>query len=322
MKVCRKCKENYKEEYAFCPKCGTPYDEKIKKIKVPNEMGSKAINIIKTIINIFLYGFGVLLILAYLMTINKNPFESIFAILFGLSLFQIFYKIVENKFNFDKKVLIIARIVLPIVILILWMISFPGQSNSQKDYSVNDNSNSSQKIVEENPCITFMNEGSEYKVICVKKGEKIQKPTDPVKEGYIFSHWATHQKTIDGSELFDFNKPVTSSTDVFAHYNVSVETNKASDTKSKNNNTKSEQQDNYMNALRKCTVMEAADIYITGVGQKSDNVFNDARATCESFYDQWGEEEFIKTVNIDWKNRKNEKIEGKRLKYYLKILNW
>ena len=77
-----------------------------------------------------------------------------------------------------------------------------------------------------------------------------------------------------------------------------------------------------MDALRKCSVMEAADIYTTGIGKKSDNVFNDGRASCESWYQQWGEKEFISIVEEDWKSRQNEQIEGKPLSYYLDILGW
>ena len=82
------------------------------------------------------------------------------------------------------------------------------------------------------------------------------------------------------------------------------------------------EEDNYMDALRKCTVMEAADIYTTGVGKKSDNVFNDGREKCESFVKDWGKKEFIKAVNTDWENRKTEEIEGQPLTHYLEILGW
>lgn len=88
------------------------------------------------------------------------------------------------------------------------------------------------------------------------------------------------------------------------------------------NNSNSEVKDDYMDALRKCSVMEAADIYNTGIGQKSDNVFNDGRETCEIWYKQWGEKEFIKVTNDDWENRKKEEVEGEKLSYYLDILGW
>ena len=74
-------------------------------------------------------------------------------------------------------------------------------------------------IKEEKPCIKFLNEGAEYKVICVNNGEKIEPPESPVKDGYEFSHWATHHETLDGSEKYDFSKPIENSELVFAYYN-------------------------------------------------------------------------------------------------------
>lgn len=78
-------------------------------------------------------------------------------------------------------------------------------------------------------------------------------------------------------------------------------------------------------AMRKCTVMEASDIYRTGIGKKSKNVFNDGREACTEFLRETynnDEEKFINAVNIDWANRKNEEIQGKNLEYYLSILGW
>lgn len=99
----------------------------------------------------------------------------------------------------------------------------------------------------------------------------------------------------------------------------SKETIQTNDKKKSETNTK---QDNYMDALRKCTIMEGAYIYTTGIGKKSDNVFNDARVTCQSWYEQWGEKEFVEIVNEDWETRKNEKVDGKPLTHYLDILGW
>jgi LAS superfamily LD-carboxypeptidase LdcB len=104
------------------------------------------------------------------------------------------------------------------------------------------------------------------------------------------------------------------------------ETTNTENNKEQEQTTNTEEQKNnnyeYMDALRKCSVMEAADIYTTGVGKKSDNVFNDGRETCESWYKQWGEKDFLEAVNEDWKNRQNEEIDGKPLSYYLDILGW
>lgn len=128
MKNCRKCKIEYKENYTYCPKCGTPNDPKIKRVKVPDDVVGGTMYNVKKFLNIFLYIFGVLLIFAYIVTIKENPFESIFAILFALSLFQKFYKIIGDKFNtIDEKHLKKARIILPIIILIFWMICFPSE---------------------------------------------------------------------------------------------------------------------------------------------------------------------------------------------------
>lgn len=140
MKVCRKCKIEYKDAYSFCPKCGTPYDENMKRAKVPGGINGGPVDIINKIWNIFLYGFGGLLILAYITTITKNPGESIFAILFGLSLFQVFYELIGDKFNtIDEKYLKTARVVLPILILIVWMTCFPGETSTTQSNQNNDN---------------------------------------------------------------------------------------------------------------------------------------------------------------------------------------
>ena len=78
----------------------------------------------------------------------------------------------------------------------------------------------------------------------------------------------------------------------------STKVKQTENTASKENNEFKKKEDskknNYMDALRKCTVMEAADIYTTGIGKKSDNVFNDAKVTCESFYEQWGKKIFLR----------------------------
>ena len=66
--------------------------------------------------------------------------------------------------------------------------------------------------------VCFMNDGEKYYEINVKEGELAEKPADPKKEGYIFSNWASHNHSLDGSEVFDFDEPVTSSITLFAHY--------------------------------------------------------------------------------------------------------
>lgn len=84
-------------------------------------------------------------------------------------------------------------------------------------------------------------------------------------------------------------------------------------------------EDSFNDALRKCTVMEAADIHTTGIGAKSNNVFNDGRDTCNSMFNNvYGGDEamFISDVKIDWDSKKDMQIDGKDLTYYLSILGW
>lgn len=47
MKECRKCKNQYKDVYSYCPKCGTPYDINIKRAKVPDEVDAGTMSIVK-----------------------------------------------------------------------------------------------------------------------------------------------------------------------------------------------------------------------------------------------------------------------------------
>lgn len=75
-------------------------------------------------------------------------------------------------------------------------------------------------------------------------------------------------------------------------------------------------------AMRKCTAMEAADIYTTGIGKKSDNIFEDAKNTCQAFYDGGTPESFYEAIDIDWSNRSGEMIDNKPLSYYTDKLGW
>lgn len=77
-----------------------------------------------------------------------------------------------------------------------------------------------------------------------------------------------------------------------------------------------------LDSLRKCAVMEAADIYTTGVGKKSDNVFNDGREVCEELRAELSQADFDELIKADWAIRKDEQINGKTLEHYLTILGW
>ena len=118
MKICRKCKIEYKDDYIYCPKCGTPYDEKMKPAKIPGDISGGMVSTFTKIWNGLLYGFGGLLILAYITSFKEDIISSIFAILFGLSLFKCLYKVIEDKFTqIDEKYIKIARVAIPFIIV-------------------------------------------------------------------------------------------------------------------------------------------------------------------------------------------------------------
>jgi|GEM_PF-6217136 hypothetical protein len=76
-------------------------------------------------------------------------------------------------------------------------------------------------------------------------------------------------------------------------------------------------------AKRKCTVMEASDIYRTG--GNSSNAFSTARTTCDTMYSsvyKYDQDTFMSDVTIDWNSRKNERIDGNDLTYHLNNLGW
>ena len=66
--------------------------------------------------------------------------------------------------------------------------------------------------------ITFIVDGKHTKEITIPRGSLVEKPEDPSKEGYKFTHWATHEHSVDGSEIFDFNVAPTKSYWIFAHF--------------------------------------------------------------------------------------------------------
>ena len=81
MKICRKCKKEYKNDYVYCPKCGTPCDKNIKAVNTPVVLINPIFSEILKICNAILYFIGGLLIFVYLGTIKESFFDSIFGIL-------------------------------------------------------------------------------------------------------------------------------------------------------------------------------------------------------------------------------------------------
>lgn len=185
---------------------------KAEKLENPNyktitETADKGKSILLKIGLGFVYFIGGVLVLGSLAG-DYSIGERVLTILTGLSMFKFIYTFIGKKFNISDKTLLTIRIVLPIILLILVSQLYPTSGNDGDNMAT-----------DEKPCITFMNEGVEYKEICVNKGEKITPPESPTKSGYEFSHWATHQNSVDGSEKYDFSEPVNESETVFSHYN-------------------------------------------------------------------------------------------------------
>lgn len=60
--------------------------------------------------------------------------------------------------------------------------------------------------------------GEEQKELHIKNGDKLPPLDIPQKEGKEFTHWATHNYSVDGSEKIDLDKPITNHTSIYAHY--------------------------------------------------------------------------------------------------------
>ena len=89
--------------------------------------------------NGFLYFIGGILILAYLSSLTEDFISSFFAILFGLSLFKFVYVFIKSKFpQLSEKKIKIARIIIPFLILIIWMMCTPIENAEQP---TNNNAN-------------------------------------------------------------------------------------------------------------------------------------------------------------------------------------
>lgn len=62
--------------------------------------------------------------------------------------------------------------------------------------------------------VVFSNDGGRT-VITIKEGEKVTKPTDPVKEGYTFAGWFTN---LNSANAYDFDKEVKSNFTLYAKW--------------------------------------------------------------------------------------------------------
>ena len=222
------------------------------------------------------------------------------------------------KSNWDKNKKIIATVVLWIVILILGAISNDQEQENKQKRIIECYSQETYNKLDELIGIENINGYFSESYACDNLNLKNQ-------------HYKKIDIEMDGDKLVSIKLDdkciynIDNSVDIYDPTTLRIKNKSKKEKKytkedSQNNNKSSD--DSYLDALRKCTVMEAADIYATGVGNKTDNVFDDAKVTCEGFKDMLGEEDFISTVTDDWENRQNEQIDGKPLNYYLDILGW
>ena len=79
--------------------------------------------------------------------------------------------------------------------------------------------------------------------------------------------------------------------------------------------------DTELEYLRKCTVMEAADLHNID-GRGTDDSFAEAKKTCDGWLQEWGKGDFYEAVDADWINRSKELIDGKPLTEYVSQLGW
>lgn len=79
MKLCNKCKNEYKDEYDFCPKCGKPYNDATKRVKTPRYLifEEKYIKIAFIVVAIIIVlGIGLFLLTSCEHSSNDNKKEN------------------------------------------------------------------------------------------------------------------------------------------------------------------------------------------------------------------------------------------------------
>ena len=134
--------------------------------------------------------------------------------------------------------------------------------------------------------IDFYSNGEQIKEVVIEAGELVERPDDPVKEGVEFSHWATHEKTVDGSEVFDFSKAPTKSIGLFAHFKAksvpeSELESQPNDSNSNDNQTSyygyEKIYNEYADRLKKecptLAMMECAELANEGIVKMADYMF-------------------------------------------------
>ena len=130
--------------------------------------------------NIILYGLGGLVIFGGLDYLSSDLLYSILTILFGLSLFQVLYIKVGEKFNIDEKKLKVARIVLPIILLFLVGLVAPTETadnNANDDRNTNTQEKTDSKTKESKVVFLKNTKAKDYYgVLCEVTGLTINEP--------------------------------------------------------------------------------------------------------------------------------------------------
>lgn len=70
--------------------------------------------------------------------------------------------------------------------------------------------------------VNFISEGETLHTVKVEKGNTVNPYTDPVRDGYSFIGW--YDSASSDAKLFDFAKPITNNTNVYAHWKANTET--------------------------------------------------------------------------------------------------
>ena len=94
-----------------------------------------------------------------------------------------------------------------ILLFVLFALSFTLACSDKKD----DNNDNKQNETLNEYTVTFVANGEKTEVK-VKEGEKVVKPSDPVKEGYEFTGWYV------GEEVYNFESAVNSNIEITAKF--------------------------------------------------------------------------------------------------------
>lgn len=275
-------------------------------------------NIVLSILCYIHVGWSILVAFASLISLNLISW-----LLFNISaliFIPAIRKIMTTKYKIPYWAIIIIRIAIVILSYVVLGLTVPrAYENTWKS-----SDGMTVEITKNKVKITENSKTSEYKYISeLTNSDEYILTLENSEKNYKFRYYEKDNKVdfcllnSDGSVCEKYLIPENPSSTY--RYRTS-EDNNLSEGKEKTKETKANKTDTYMEALRKCTVMEAFDILTTG--GKSDNAFDDAKKTCESWYKQWGEKDFFEAVNEDWKNKQNEQLNGKPLTEYLNTLGW